>query len=245
MKRIIYIFIALSSIVSYSDSYINIKTDDLTIKDKILDILETDEINIFNFSDEDVELDEEIGDRYLEENVDNQDEMLYKLVGKKINNSKSNNVKRDVIFKQSDFSNKNVILKRNVIEDNSNKFYKNISNIAKQYLGIKYVYGGDSLKGIDCSALVRAIYRQIGIELPRVSRNQAKVGINVNIKDIKPGDLLYFKTNSKMPNTVSHVGIYIGNNKMIHASSKSKKVIEVDINSSYFMKRLSHVKRVI
>ena len=89
------------------------------------------------------------------------------------------------------------------------------------------------------------MYYSIGIILPRVSRDQAKVGRSVSLANARKGDLIFFETDPKRPNTVSHVGMYIGNGKMIHASSGSSKVVVVSLNQGYFMSKMVSVKRIV
>lgn len=88
---------------------------------------------------------------------------------------------------------------------------------AKQFLGNPYVYGGTNLyKGIDCSAYVRAIYKQFGYSLHRTSREQAASdGVKITEAQLQPGDLVFYATKG----TVTHVAMYIGNGKIIHASN--------------------------
>lgn len=100
-----------------------------------------------------------------------------------------------------------------------------IVNKAYQYLGVPYVWGGSSPSGFDCSGFTQYVYRSQGINLPRVSRSQAASGSYVSIDNAQPGDLLYFGQSS-----VTHVGIYIGNNRMIHASRPGKPLMIVSLN---------------
>ena len=87
---------------------------------------------------------------------------------------------------------------------------------SKRFLGNRYVYGGNSLtNGIDCSGFTQQIYAKFGYKLPRTSRTQANVGTSISASQIKPGDLVFYG-NSK---TINHVAIYIGGNKIIHASN--------------------------
>lgn len=123
-----------------------------------------------------------------------------------------------------------------------------LNNLAKNsytYLGIPYVWGGTTRSGLDCSAFVKNVYESIGIELPRVSRDQAQTGKLVPLASARRGDLMFFYTDSSKPHTVTHVGMYLGNNKMIHASSGSGKVVIVDIRDGYFMSKMAAVKRII
>ena len=95
-----------------------------------------------------------------------------------------------------------------------------IVNYSYNFLGIPYVWGGTTTSGLDCSGFTKLVYAHFGVNLPRVSRDQAKVGTYIPISQAQPGDLVYFgQTN------VTHIGIYIGNNQMIHAPSPGKNVM--------------------
>lgn len=107
----------------------------------------------------------------------------------------------------------------------------NMITVAKDQLGVKYKYGGTTKKGFDCSGFTSFVFRQLGIDLPRSSKDQAKIGTAVKKGEWQVGDLLFFKINKK---GISHVGIYIGNNKMIHAHTKKGIIIEDFVNSKYF-----------
>lgn len=107
---------------------------------------------------------------------------------------------------------------------NESEQRKAICNYAIQWIGRPYVYGGTSLEtGIDCSAFVQNVYRQIGIGLPRVSSDQANVGTDIDIKDIRPGDLLFYYDSGL--GRIGHVTMYMGNNTVIHASNARLGVI--------------------
>jgi cell wall-associated NlpC family hydrolase len=121
------------------------------------------------------------------------------------------------------------------------EFQKEIIDLAIGFLGIRYRFGGSSIRGIDCSAFVQRVYALAGINIPRTARAQAQLGITVSREDLKPGDLLFFQTYAKYP---SHVGIYIGNGKMIHASSASKRVIISDIDKDYYLRHFLFAKRI-
>jgi cell wall-associated NlpC family hydrolase len=96
---------------------------------------------------------------------------------------------------------------------------------ARKYLGVPYVWGGtDPAKGLDCSGLVQLVYKHMGVELPRVSYQQAKVGTAVpSLDQAKPGDILAFGS------PVHHVAIYIGDHKMIEAPRPGKNVQVSDV----------------
>ena len=110
-----------------------------------------------------------------------------------------------------------------------------IIDYARDLLGVKYVYGGTSRNGFDCSGFVWHVFNHFGIKLNRVASDQAKQGTKVSKSNLQPGDLVFFDTNGGM-NHINHVGIYIGNGSFIHASSgsKAKKVVISDINSGFY-----------
>ncbi len=122
---------------------------------------------------------------------------------------------------------------------------KEASNIlltAKKYLGVRYVYGGESPKGFDCSGFVQYVFEKHGISLPRSSSQQATVGVKVSKSQAKPGDLVFFNTGGGRG--ISHVGIYLGSNKFIHASQNDGITI-TSLGSSYYAPRLVTIKRVL
>ena len=107
---------------------------------------------------------------------------------------------------------------------------------AADFIGIPYKWGGTSAaQGFDCSGLTMAVYRLNGLNLPRTSRSQFRTGREVNKKDLKKGDLVFFATSGGR--RVSHVGIYAGNNTFIHAPSKGKRIQTTSLSNSYFQKR--------
>jgi len=114
-----------------------------------------------------------------------------------------------------------------------------IVNKAYQYLGVPYVWGGTTPSGFDCSGFIQYVYRSQGVNLPRVSRGQASSGSYVSISNAQPGDILYFGQSS-----VTHVGIYIGNNKMIHAPSPGKSVMITDISWHVRNYRIKGARRI-
>jgi cell wall-associated NlpC family hydrolase len=95
---------------------------------------------------------------------------------------------------------------------------------AKKYLGVPYVWGGESMSGIDCSGLVQAAYGDLGVSLPRVAQDQAKMGTAVpSLAQAQPGDLLTFG------NPAYHVAIYLGNNQLIESPEPGKTVHITDV----------------
>ena len=112
--------------------------------------------------------------------------------------------------------------------------------VATGFLGAPYRLGGSSLKGIDCSAFVRKIYQIFDIDLPRNARAQSKVGMSIDREELVEGDLVFFRTRRPL----GHVGIYIGNNEFVHASSTRKAVRIDSMNTPYFQKRFQRAVRI-
>lgn len=108
-----------------------------------------------------------------------------------------------------------------------------VVNEAKEFLGLPYVWGGNSKeKGVDCSGLVQQVYKKFGIELPRLSADQARQGTPVaNLSQAKPGDLLAWD-NSSRNNGADHIAIYVGDGKMIEAPRTGLDVRLVDVPST-------------
>jgi len=113
---------------------------------------------------------------------------------------------------------------------------------ANKLLNIPYRFGGNSLLGIDCSGFVKKVYGLIGINLPHSARKQFQEGTPVNDDELSIGDLVFFRTYASFP---SHVGIYLGNNLFIHASSRGKKVTIDSLETPYYLKRFIGAKRLI
>lgn len=104
---------------------------------------------------------------------------------------------------------------------------------AKDFIGVPYLWGGASSDdGFDCSGLTMTVYQLNGLNLPRNSKKQFDVGTAVNKSDLQKGDLVFFS--EKRRSSVSHVGIYIGDGKFIHASSHGKKIQIDSLSSNYF-----------
>jgi cell wall-associated NlpC family hydrolase len=110
-------------------------------------------------------------------------------------------------------------------------------------LGVPYKRGGMSEeKGFDCSGFVRHMFeKSVGLVLPRRAEEQAKVTEEINRSELKPGDLVFFNT---MKRTFSHVGIYVGDGKFIHAPRPGKAVRVDDMREAYWQKRFNGARRV-
>ena len=116
-----------------------------------------------------------------------------------------------------------------------------IVNYAKQFMGVKYVYGGMSPNGFDCSGFTSYVYKAFGISLPRTASGQAGTGLSVSKDNLVPGDLVFFETYTK---GISHVGIYVGNGQFIHASS-SKGITITSLSDSYYLPKYRGATRIL
>ena len=108
---------------------------------------------------------------------------------------------------------------------------------AKHHLGKHYVWGAIGPGNFDCSGFVCYVCKKSGVTLPRTSMMQAKVGKKVGRRDLRPGDLIFFDTSKGKKGDINHVGIYLGNNKFIHASSARKKVMISSLNKHFYRDR--------
>jgi cell wall-associated NlpC family hydrolase len=110
-------------------------------------------------------------------------------------------------------------------------------------LGVPYKRGGTSEeKGFDCSGFVRHMYeKSVGLILPRRAEEQAKVTEEISRSELKPGDLVFFNT---LKRTFSHVGIYVGDGKFIHAPRPGKAVRVDDMREAYWQQRFNGARRV-
>lgn len=109
-----------------------------------------------------------------------------------------------------------------------------IVDFAMQYLGYPYVYGGCSSRGFDCSGFAKYVYANFGITLSRTASAQMDHGAAVSMGELQPGDLVFFKKAGSSASRASHVGIYIGNNQFIHASTSTTGVIISNMDSAYY-----------
>jgi cell wall-associated NlpC family hydrolase len=110
-------------------------------------------------------------------------------------------------------------------------------------IGVNYKWGGNTPDdGLDCSGLVSHVFREVaGIVLPHNSRAMSKVGENVGKSDLQPGDLVFFNT---LRRPFSHVGIYIGQQRFVHATSRGGEVEVSDLHSRYWQKHYNGARRV-
>lgn len=123
-----------------------------------------------------------------------------------------------------------------------------IINYAKTFEGVRYRWGGTDKSGMDCSGLVFESFKTHDIYLPRISRDMAKKGVEIKLKETQKGDLLFFKTGKSRRNAINHVGlvIEIKNNAIyfIH-STTSKGVIISSLNDDYWKSSFTEVRRIL
>ncbi|MBU3014541.1 C40 family peptidase [Poseidonibacter lekithochrous] len=118
---------------------------------------------------------------------------------------------------------------------------KNFTNFYSEWKGVKYKYGGNSKKGIDCSAFIQKAFKKtLSIKIPRTTLQQSKKGKSIKKSQLKLGDLVFFKTgrNSR------HVGIYLEKGKFMHASTK-KGVTISKLDNTYFHKHYWKSQRIL
>mgnify|MGYP003599129287 CR=1 FL=1 len=128
----------------------------------------------------------------------------------------------------------------------SNSALDDLISTARTYLGTPYRYGGETRRGIDCSAFVQQAYSALDVKLPRVSSQQAQLGEYVTKSELNKGDLIFFATQGR--GRVSHVALVVSNEdgvvKFIHASS-SQGVSMSSLNDSYWSKRYLSGRRIV
>ena len=188
---------------------------------------------------------------------------------KNISFAKNKNYLLKSIKSQSKFKNKNIIISNispitnkmlefNNILSNINKREKILLNInktkrkninrilkeARNHLGKRYVWGAVGPKRFDCSGFTSYVCKKSGIAIPRTSIKQGKVGVKVRRQELKKGDLVFFDTSKRRRGYINHVGIYIGNQKFIHASSAKRKVVISSLNKSFYKARFKWGRRV-
>lgn len=111
-------------------------------------------------------------------------------------------------------------------------------------VGVRYKMGGNSIEaGLDCSSFVQTVFKEsIGAYLPRTAREQSQLGEQIDLNQLKPGDLVFFNT---MRRAFSHVGIYLGDNHFLHAPRAGAEVRVENMNNSYWMTRFNGARRII
>lgn len=121
---------------------------------------------------------------------------------------------------------------------------REIGLFALSLVGINYRYGGESPeRGLDCSGLIRYVFQQVtGVTLPRTAKELSRIGQDIRTPDLEPGDLVFFNTRRF---AFSHVGIYLGNDRFIHAPSRGGEVGVASLGNAYWQKRYNGARRLV
>jgi len=121
-----------------------------------------------------------------------------------------------------------------------------ILETARRFLGVKYIWAANGPSAFDCSGFTKYVFKESGISLPRYSGHQANMGKKVKFSEMQKGDLVFFDTKKKFTKEVNHVGIFLGNNKFIHASSGGKRVMITSFEEKKFYRnKFLYARRVI
>ncbi|MDW7681910.1 MAG: C40 family peptidase [bacterium] len=127
--------------------------------------------------------------------------------------------------------------------ENRDRDLRRFYSTVQRYLGTPYLYSGDSRRGMDCSGLVKRVYQEIfGVKLPHNAYQQYQLSQSVSIYEVEPGDLIFFDTTGR--GGIDHVGIFLGSNYMVHASS-IYGVVVARLDENYFSSRLVGAGRMI
>ena len=128
------------------------------------------------------------------------------------------------------------------VKSKSHSKQKRIISIAKAQLGKPYRFGGTSpTKGFDCSGLINFSFKKAGLAVPRTTKQLYRASSPISRRHLKTGDLVFFKINRRK---VSHVGLYLGNNRFIHAPSSGKYVNIANLNDKYWRQRFVRGGRI-
>lgn len=117
-----------------------------------------------------------------------------------------------------------------------------VAHDALRFVGTPYVWGGTTPDGFDCSGFTQYVYAQHGVDVPRNSYDQYDMGKQVQQQELEPGDLVFFTTYAPGP---SHLGIYVGEGKFVHALNNHTGVITSMLDNEYYRNRFLGAKRVI
>jgi len=121
---------------------------------------------------------------------------------------------------------------------------QDLAMFALGMIGVNYRFGGETPeRGVDCSGLIRYVFQEVtGTTLPRTSRELSRIGEKVAIADLKPGDLVFFNTRRF---AFSHVGLYLGENRFIHAPATGREVEVATLSQAYWQKHFDGARRLV
>ena len=170
---------------------------------------------------------------------------LITLVGEESVSSRGTLEERENDKKEEVNSDIKEVTKENEIVNNIGNKGQEVVDIAKKYLGYKYVVGGKNPEtGFDCSGFTRYIYLQFGYSLGSTAAGQNNLGVEVSRTDLRPGDLILFYDEGKTK--IGHTGIYISNGDFIHSANPERGVVIDNINTnSYYNERYIVAKRIV
>ena len=141
-------------------------------------------------------------------------------------------------------SNPNYAIEKPTVKYAPNK--KNLDKMVKDLQGSPYVWAEEGPNNFDCSGFTYYMYGSMGIEIPRVAREQAKNGKRIKVDELIYGDLIFFDTEKRRKGNITHVGMYLGNGWFTHASTKKHEIIYSNLNTStYYKKRLRICRRYL
>jgi cell wall-associated NlpC family hydrolase len=123
--------------------------------------------------------------------------------------------------------------------ETSDPVRRKIIATARQMVGVRYIYGGGSPDGFDCSGLVQFAYRSAGLNVPRTAQEQLRASRTIKLTEAAPGDLLFFESPDN-----SHVAIYLGDGRFVHAPSTSRKVSLAELSNPYFREHFVRAGRM-
>ena len=120
---------------------------------------------------------------------------------------------------------------------------QDLASAALDLIGIRYKWGGNTPEtGLDCSGLVRYVFQQVtGVTLPRTAKDMSRLGAQVAVSDLQPGDLVFFNTRRF---AFSHVGIYLGDNQFVHAPRRGREVEIATLDSGFWQRRFNGARRM-
>jgi len=120
---------------------------------------------------------------------------------------------------------------------------QDLASAALDLIGIRYKWGGNTPEtGLDCSGLVRYVFQQVtGVTLPRTAKDMSRLGAQVAVSDLQPGDLVFFNTRRF---AFSHVGIYLGDNQFVHAPRRGREVEIATLDSNFWQRRFDGARRM-
>ncbi len=129
------------------------------------------------------------------------------------------------------------------VNSNASDVAKRIASDAYNYIGCRYSYGSSGPSAFDCSGFTSYLYKRQGYSLPRTSNSQGSYGIYVEKQNLTAGDLVFFSNRSDRK--INHVGVYVGNNNFIHASTSVRGVVIDNLGSDYYKRNYVTARRIL